>query len=199
MGPFHIERYKDDIFNRPKASQRVQLQTLRAPIDGTIQQLSVHTLGCVVTPAQTALVVVPDHPGLIVEAQVENRDVGFVHAGQKAEIKVEAFTYTRYGLVHGEVISVSRDAVSADPERQPERDVGHKARDEDQAEQAADEAPRYTVAIKLDRTVIETEDGSVSLGPGMQVQAEVRTGRRRVAEYLLSAMWKTTSTAMRER
>jgi hemolysin D len=57
------------------------------------------------------MVVVPDDSKLEVEAMLPNRDAGFVHAGETAELKVEAFTYTRYGLLHGTVRSVSRDAL----------------------------------------------------------------------------------------
>src|SRR5215472_259487 len=81
-----------------KAAQRTGLQTLRAPVGGTVEQLAVHTIGGVVTPAQTLLVIVPDGSKLEVEALLPNRDAGFVHAGQPAELKVEAFSYTRYGL-----------------------------------------------------------------------------------------------------
>lgn len=94
-----------------KAAHAVALQTLRAPIDGTVQQLAVHTVGGVVTPSEELLRVVPDNAGLVIDARVANSDIGFVHAGEPAEIKVEAFPFTRYGLIHGTVIGVSRDAV----------------------------------------------------------------------------------------
>ena len=97
-----------------EAQQRQSLQTLRAPIDGTIQQLAVHTVGGVVTPAQQLMVLVPADSHLEIEASVSNRDIGFVYAGQPAEIKIETFSFTRYGLLHGEVLSVSADAIASD-------------------------------------------------------------------------------------
>ena len=102
-----------------KADQKSQLQTLRVPIDGTVQQLAVHTLGGVVTPAQPVLVVVPDQAGFVVEARIENKDIGFVHAGQDAEVKVESFNFTRYGLIHGSVSGISRDVVTEDQKTPP--------------------------------------------------------------------------------
>jgi hemolysin D len=90
-----------------KAAQRTDLQELRAPVAGTVEQLPVHTIGGVVQPAQTLMVIVPDGSKLEVEAMLPNRDAGFVHAGEAAELKVEAFTYTRYGLLH------ARSAASA--------------------------------------------------------------------------------------
>ena len=97
-----------------KAEQRTKLQLLTAPVDGIVQQLAVHTIGGVVTPAQTLLVVVPTDSQLEIEAMVSNRDIGFVQAGQEAEIKVDTFNFTRYGLLHGTVLSVSQDAIIRD-------------------------------------------------------------------------------------
>ena len=92
-----------------KAEQKLSAQTLSAPIDGTVQQLAIHTIGGVVTPAQALMV--PDHGGLVVEATVESRDVGFVLPGQAAKVKVETFNFTRYGLLDGSVSSLSHDVV----------------------------------------------------------------------------------------
>ena len=84
-----------------KANRRTKLQLLTAPVDGVVQQLAVHTVGGVVTPAQRSLCVVPADSHLEIEAMVSNRDIGFVHPGQEAEIKVDTFSFTRYGLLHG--------------------------------------------------------------------------------------------------
>ena len=97
---------------------------MRAPVDGTVEQLAIHTNGGVVQPAQTLMVIVPNGSKLEIEAILANRDAGFVHSGQPAEVKVEAFSYTRYGLLHGVVRSVSRDALrterdAPDPDRDP--------------------------------------------------------------------------------
>src|ERR1044071_3733533 len=97
-----------------KAEQRTKLQQLTAPVDGVVQQLAIHTVGGVVTPAQSLLVIVTSDSRLEIEAMVSNRDIGFVHPGQEAEIKVDTFNFTRYGLLHGQVLSVSPDAVIRD-------------------------------------------------------------------------------------
>jgi hemolysin D len=97
-----------------KATQRTQLQVLTASVDGTVQQLSVHTIGGVVTAAQMLMVVVPTDSRLEIEAMLSNRDIGFVQVGQNAEIKVDTFNFTKYGLLHGNVLSVSQDAISRD-------------------------------------------------------------------------------------
>ena len=107
-----------------KAEQRRALQTLAAPVDGVVQQLAVHTIGGVVTPAQMLMAIVPADSGLEIEAMVSNRDVGFVEAGQGASIKVDTFNFTRYGLIDGTVLFVSQDAILRD---RPQDRGGDKA------------------------------------------------------------------------
>ena len=179
-----------------KAQQRVTQTTLKAPIDGTVQQLAVHTIGGVVTPAEPLLSIVPDEAGLIVEAIVQNRDVGFIHAGQAARVKIDAFDFTRYGLVDGTVIDVTRDALSQS--EAPRK--GQKANpDADDMAGGTQDAPVYLAHIALKTDKIATESGLAQLGPGMQVSAEVQTGQRRVIEYLLSPIVKHIDESLRER
>src|SRR4029077_3205895 len=107
-----------------KAEQKPRLQLLTAPVDGVVQQLAIHTVGGVVTPAQSLLVVVPSDSRLEIEAMVSNSDISFVRAGQEAQIKVDTFNFTRYGLLHGEVLSVSQDALIRD---RPQERSGDRA------------------------------------------------------------------------
>ncbi|MGH9960485.1 MAG: HlyD family efflux transporter periplasmic adaptor subunit, partial [Pyrinomonadaceae bacterium] len=91
---------------RIKAKQRVRLQQLRAPVSGEVQQLAVHTIGGVVTPAQELLRIVPEEGAIEIQAWVANKDIGFVHNGQPAEIKLETFPFTQYGTLDGEVLAL---------------------------------------------------------------------------------------------
>jgi len=159
-----------------KAGQKADLQHLTTPIDGVVQQLAVHTVGGVVTPAQELLRVVPqDHP-VEVAAQVENKDVGFVKNGQIVEIKVETFPFTLYGTIPGKVLSVSDDAA-------PIEKVGLV----------------YPTRVSMDRSTIQVEGRQVNLSPGMAVTVEIKTGQRRVIEYLLSPLLKSVKESIRER
>jgi hemolysin D len=159
-----------------KAGQKADLQRLMSPIDGVVQQLAVHTVGGVVTPAQELLVVVPqDHP-VEVEAQVENKDVGFVKNGQIVEIKVETFPFTLYGTIPGKVLSMSDDAV-------PIEKVGLI----------------YPARVSMDRSTIQVEGRDVNLSPGMAVTVGIKTGQRRVIEYLLSPLLKSVKESLKER
>jgi hemolysin D len=181
-----------------KAAQRLALLTLKAPIAGTVQQLAAHTVGGVVTPAQALMVVVPDDAGLVVEARIPNKDVGFIHAGQEAQIKVETFNFTRYGLIQGKVLDVSRDAVAERPDQAKPRD---RDRDKADGENPDDQAGSagYVAHVALGSTSMLTEGGPVELGPGMSVTAEIKTGQRRVISYLLSPIARYRQESFHER
>jgi hemolysin D len=180
-----------------KAEQRTRLQRLTAPVDGVVQQLAVHTVGGVVTPAQALAVIVPSEINLEIEAMVSNRDIGFVHPGQTAEIKIDTFNFTRYGLLHGEVLSVSPDAISRDrPQNAPnDRALGAATSTSEPRSQELE----YAARISLDRTHMEVDEKRVKLGPGMAVTVEIKTGSRRIVSYLLSPLARYKQESLRER
>ena len=180
-----------------KASERTRLQLLSAPVDGVVQQLAVHTIGGVVTPAQTLLVLVPLESHLEVEAMISNRDIGFVSAGQDAEIKIDTFNFTRYGLLHGHVLNVSTDAITRDRREEATRD-GSPATEKSTSEPKGQELV-YAARVALNRTQMQIEGKSVPLGPGMAVTVEIRTGTRRIISYLLSPLLKYQQESLRER
>jgi hemolysin D len=179
-----------------KAEQRTKLQRLTAPVDGIVQQLAVHTVGGVVTPAQALAVVVPTEARLEIEARVSNRDIGFVHSGQTAEIKVDTFNFTRYGLLHGEVLGVSSDAIARDTQNPPnDRTAGAATSTSEPKGQELE----YAARVSLDRTDMQVDEKLVKLGPGMAVTVEIKTGSRRIISYLLSPLAKYRREALRER
>lgn len=170
-----------------KAGQKTRQQQLVAPVDGTVHQLAIHTVGGVVTPAQPLLAIVPADSQLEIEAVVPNRNVGFLRKGQAAQIKIDAFNFTRYGLAGGTVLGLSSDAVSRD---------GASARDG-----KTEKGPEleYVARISLDRSAMNTEDGPVELTPGMTVSVEIRTGERSLMDYLLSPIGRYRHDSFRER
>ena len=182
------------------ALRKIEETVLRAPISGTVQQLTVHTVGGVVTPAQQVVTIVPDHPAVMIEATVENKDVGFVNPGQEAEVKVETFTFTRYGLMQGHVTDVSRDA-AAPVFQSAARDHGNSADDGSSPGDSRGEAPSrgYVAHIRLDSETLFVDGRSRKLEPGMGVTAEIKTGRRSVISYLLSPLARNTADAAHER
>lgn len=159
-----------------RSGQRDHQMTLRAPVAGTVQQLAVHTLGGVVTPAQPLLAVVPSEEALEVEATILNKDIGFVRTGQPVTVKVESFPYTRYGYLTGRVVSVSHDAMQ-------DEKLGLV----------------FPVRVKLDKASLQIDGVSVRLSAGMNLSAEIKTGKRRVIDYLLSPLQQHTTESLRER
>jgi hemolysin D len=161
-----------------KARNHSRLMHLTAPVDGTVQQLAIHTIGGVVSPAQTVMTVVPASNQLIIEATVDNQDIGFIKTGQSAEVKVEAFPYTRYGVLHGTVVQVSNDA------KQDENDKKKWV---------------FTTQVELPADSMLIEGSFVHLTPGMAVAAEIKTGRRRIISYLLSPLIQHAGESLHER
>lgn len=159
-----------------RAGSHNRLLKLTAPVDGTVQQLTVHTVGGVVPAAQALMQVVPQEQTVEVEATLENKDIGFVKEGQRAAIKVEAFEYTKYGTVPGTVSHVSRDAVQ-DEKR----------------------GLLYTTRIALDRRSLPVEGRDVPLSAGLSVNVEIKTGSRRVIEYVLSPLMQHGRESLHER
>lgn len=168
-----IQQYEPEL---AKATQRDALMQLRAPVAGTVQQLAVHTVGGVVTPAQPILSVVPENERLEVEATVLNKDIGFVRAGQRATIKVESFPYTRYGYIEGVVESVSHDAIQ-------DEKLGLV----------------YQARVKMMKTALVINGVTVHLTSGMTLTAEINTGKRRVIDYILDPLKQGAGESMRER
>ncbi len=181
-----------------QASEKYRLQTLTAPVDGTVQQLAVHTEGGVVTPAQVLMSIVPTDSPLEIEAMVSNRDIGFVRDGQTAEIKIDTFNFTKYGLMHGQVQSVSHDSIQREKPADKSDSQRHTGDESDTSEPTGQELV-YSARITLNQTQMQIDDRLVDLEPGMAVTAEIKTGSRHVIEYLLSPLLRHKQQALRER
>lgn len=159
-----------------KATRRQDLQWLRAPVDGIVQQLAIHTVGGVVQAGDAVMVVVPRQRTLTVEANILNKDIGFVAAGQDVEVKLEAFPFTKYGVIHGELLHLAQNAV-------------------------ADEKLGliFPARISLRVATIRVRGKDIPLSPGMSVTAEVKTGKRRLIEFILSPLLRYKDESLRER
>ena len=181
-----------------KAERKTEEQVLRSPIDGTVQQLAVHTVGGVVTPAQQLMVIVPTDSHLEVEAMISNRDIGFVSVGQQAEVKIDTFNFTRYGLLQGKVTSVSRDAIVRDKPNQKTADKKPGGGLSETSEPEGQELS-YSARVSLDSTRMQVDDRLVNLAPGMAVTIEIKTGTRRIIEYLMSPVLRYRQESLRER
>lgn len=139
----------------------------------------------------------PTNSHLEIQAIVPNADIGFVHAGQRADIKIDTFPYTCYGLLHGEVESISADAITAD-QRLDKSEQHSDSASKDMSDTSAKE-PVYEARVSLDRTQMRIDENTVNLAPGMAVSVEMKTGSRRVISYLLSPLLRYGHESLRER
>ena len=172
----HQTRARTSVLALAKAEERQNNRFLKAPVDGTVHQMQVHTVGGVVQPAEPLMVIVPEEAPLEVEAFVLNKDVGFIRSGLTAEIKVESFPYTRYGLIRGEVRHISRDSIE-------QEGIGKV----------------YPMRVSLSRTQMLVKNRWEKLQPGMSVTVEIKTGKRRLIEFFLAPFLRYQDEAMKER
>jgi hemolysin D len=159
-----------------RAGEHSKLMTLVTPVDGTVQQLTVHTVGAAVPAAQPLMMVVPTETHVEVEAFLENKDIGFVTEGQVAEVKIDAYEYTKYGTIPARVTHVSRDAIQDDKK-----------------------GLIYAVKITLERPFLLVEGRMVPATAGMSSTVEIKTGSRRVIEYVLSPLVQHVHESLHER
>lgn len=159
-----------------KAQQRQRQLHIVSPVTGTVQELAVHTLGGVVSPAQELMKIVPENAAMEVEALLQNRDIGFVHEGQAVEVKVDTFNFTKYGVIDARLVGIGNDSVE-DPQ------LGWV----------------FKLRLQLEKDGIRIDSKRVKLSPGMAVTAEVTTGKRRLIEFFLSPLLRYKQESVRER
>ncbi len=142
-------------------------QRIEAPIDGFVNELYIHTLGGVVTPAQKILSIVPEHTSLMVESFVMNKDVGFVENGMPVSIKVDTFDFQKYGMIDGQVVQISKDSIN-------DEKLG----------------PVYRMMVNPQRTWLMVDGKKTEMASGMTLSAEVNVGKRRIIEFFIYPLIK---------
>ncbi|MFT7224171.1 MAG: hemolysin D [Cellvibrionaceae bacterium] len=159
-----------------KATDLNDKQILYAPVAGRVQELTINTVGGIVTEAQQLMLIIPDEKKLEVEVFLENKDIGFVHEAMFAEIKIHTFPFTKYGVIDAEVSHVSNDAI-VDEQR----------------------GLIYSMHLRLAKNTIIVNGREVDLIPGMAATAEVKTGKRRIIEFFLAPLLRHKQEGLRER
>jgi hemolysin D len=158
-----------------KAQRGVQLQSLTAPVDGTVLSLSSNTLGGVITAASPFIAIVPSGTPLIVAASLQNKDIGFVSVGQRVAIKVDTYSFQRYGYLMGKVKSISPDAFS-------DQKLGLV----------------YKIKVTIDSQ--KTNNGNtLHVSSGMSTAAEIKTGQRRIISFFLDPLTTKTEDGLKVR
>jgi len=148
-----------------KAYKKLEFQTIVSPVDGTVHGISENTIGGVITSAKPLVSIVPAGTPLIIEGKVLNRDIGFIREGQNVEIKLDTFPFQKYGVIKGEIIQISPDAVE-------DKRLGFV----------------YKIRVKPERETIFIDSKDVKVSSGMTAVVEVKLGKRKIIEFFLPAI-----------
>ena len=149
---------------------------LRSPVKGIIKQIYVATVGGVVKPGMPLMEIVPLDDTLLIEARVIPKDIGFLHPGQEAIIKISAYDFSIYGGLHGKVEHISADTT---------------------ADQRGNSY--YEIWVRTGQNYLERNGKKLRIIPGMQASVDILTGEKSVLDYLLKPILKTKQEALRER
>ncbi len=148
-------------------NQSNKSQVLTSPVDGTVQTVAVTTVGGVVTSAQPVVTIVPENAELIIEADVLNKDIGYVFVGQEVSVKLDTFSFQKYGTVDGKIIYVSPSAV------------------EDERKGLV-----YKIKVAIERTLFNVNGADVPISSGMSGTAEIKLEERRIIEFFLEPVFE---------
>ena len=159
-----------------KASLKNKLIEIKAPVDGSVNKLDIHTVGAVVKEAEPLMEVVPEGTPMEIEGWMENKDIGFVTVDMPVEIKVDAFNFQKFGTLTGKVREISPDAIE-DKER----------------------GQIYRVMVSLDEEKLHMDNKELSIYPGMAVTAEIKTRKKRIIDFFLEPFQTYKNEALRER
>lgn len=149
---------------------------IRSPVDGTIQELTVNTIGGVVRAGEDLIKIVPEDDQLIIEAKVKPADRAFIYPGQDAVIKVTAYDFSIYGGLKGELLDISADTI--------EDEQGNVF---------------YRVRLRTYDKELKRKGEVLPIIPGMVASVDILTGQKTVMQYLLKPLVKTLDNAMNER
>jgi hemolysin D len=189
------ESYQQEV---AKVTAQIANATLRSPIDGTVQSSVLTAAGQVLTAGDLVMKIVPKNPTLEIECYVPNREIGFIREGQSAAVKVEAFPFNRYGALDAVVVRVARDSIPVPDAAQVEGMVTRTSSGPLEGAQAV-QGLVFPVTLKINRSLKGLEGAEAALSPGMAVNVEIATGRRRIIDYILAPLTETLSETMRGR
>lgn len=160
--------------------EQLDYTEIRAPMDGVVRNVRLTTLGGVAKPGEEIMQIVPLNDDMIIEAKVKPADIAFIRPGLLANVKLDAYDYTLYGSLTGEVTYISADTLNE--------------------EVRGNEQPFYRVQIKTRaQNLVSRGNQRIDIQPGMTATVEIKTGRNTVLRYLSKPITKTISESLGER
>jgi HlyD family secretion protein len=177
-----------------KAQLRHDLAVMTAPEDATVLEVAPRPAGSVLKEAETLMRLVPTAARLLVEVQVDTRDVARLHLGDRATIKLEALPWQQFGLAYGVLTALTPDTLSDDNARE----AAEQAASPELKTQARPSAIHYRARFELRETRFRNLPDGFTLRPGMRVVADVKVGRRAILEYVLNPITRVIDESLRE-
>jgi len=156
---------------------KVQRTLVRSPVNGTIKQLLVNTVGGVVKPGMDIIEIVPSHDKLLVEAKIRPADIAFLYPGQRAIVKFSAYDFAIYGSLEGTLTHISADTIIDEVDKQS----------------------YYLVRIKTDKSYLGNEDKKLNVMVGMTADVDIVTGKKTVLNYILKPILRARENVLSER
>jgi len=157
-----------------RSEDRVKRLDIRSPVYGIIKGLEANTIGGIIPPGGVLMEIVPLDAELIIETRINPRDVGHVKSGQPVTVKVTTYDFARYGGINGTLFEVSATTFM-DEEGEP----------------------YYKGLIKLQQSYVGTDETINLILPGMTVQADIKTGKKTLLEYLMKPVVSSVSESFR--
>jgi hemolysin D len=162
-----------------KAHRMKDFTEIVAPVDGVVLEVADRSVGSVLREAETLVTLVPDGADLYVEANVPSRDVSYVKVGDMVRVKLETYPFQRFGTVNGRLDVISADSV---PLKQ----------DDAKSELV------YRVQVRITDSLHDLAVRGIHVGPGLVASAEIKSGKRSVASYVLNPILRTADESLRE-
>lgn len=159
-----------------KSNYYLESKSIFASEDGFIYNLNNGTSGRVVQTAEVIMELIPQNSPLEVEAKVLNKDIGFVRIGQEVKVKIDSFKFTKYGYIDGVITNIAKSSI---------------------LDEKLGEIYSVIVELKSDKMRIDEQD--VKLIPGMTCSVDIKIGKRRLIEYIISPMIRYKDEALREK
>ncbi|WED44338.1 HlyD family type I secretion periplasmic adaptor subunit [Legionella cardiaca] len=155
--------------------------TVRSPVKGIVKRIKVNTIGGVIQPGMDIIEIVPLDDTLLIEAKIRPSDIGFIHPGQNAVVKLTAYEFPIYGGLAGKVEQISADTIT------------------DDKTSSGKEETYYLIRVRTDKNYLGTEAKPLYIIPGMMATVDILTGKKSVLQYILKPILKARETALRER
>ena len=160
-------------------NDKLEKTVIKSPVNGTIKQININTIGSVVKTGENLIEIVPDSDTLLVETKIDPKDIAFINPNSKTMVKLTAYDFSIYGGLEGKIVEISADSI---------KDIDSK-----------DNKSYYKVVVKTDKNYLEHKGEKLTVIPGMVAQVDIITGKKSIMDFFLKPIIKVKEGAFHER